>query len=431
MAIVQAECTPRPRWAHGAAAMAASVWLAAATSGQVPGGVVLAFDEAWGQGQAAPADARSAAEALVASMGWVEGVNDLDGARVHVVIASRAIPASTGGVGFARRRTAAFRGAMLDARAALAEQLSTEIETRLRRLIAEGAGTAAAAESAVIDSELLGDEGWSWLAARGSLVASDESEGGPQALEITDAMVKTATRAVIGGVQAFRTFEAVAPDGEGAIAVVATWSPRGRALQRALLGLDEVPRGVPELDLALWAASLDPQELLLYSFGAQPRLDQHGELAIVAFGQAEALFPGEAALDRAATRARLAAMEELRRFLGSEIVAERALREIASLVVGLGGSRVDTGGALVEEIDDRGAALRLSGVSMLRRWTATHPRGGLPTVGVVLKLSASDAIRAAMLRDDPAPQPSTGDARHDRPRFDGSAASEGVAGQAP
>ena len=220
------------------------------------------------------------------------------------------------------------------------------------------------------------------------------------ASETFSSAVRVMARQEIGGVQAYRSFESVAPGTpNNSISVVAIFSPKSRKLHDALLGLGDPPRGNPGQPLADWARE-QGGGVLIYTHGVQPRTDESGEVSLLMFGQAMARSGSSRAAQAARDKARLAAVGAARRFLGEMVViAETSIQSSSFAEFVDDSSMYSSTDSFEQSIVSRSQRLSMPGITPLRTWEFKHPLSGKTTYGWVGKMSVADALAANQLRD--------------------------------
>ncbi len=383
------------------------------TMAQDPGGVVVEYQDDYGGAEAASRSAVDQANDFLANKGWATGYDRAKG--IFIAIGTAAIKAPPGDPGFDTARQEAAVMSLMNAKAELARFLSQEVETELSSRYSEPnigetlSATEMPPEPGLIDKvvllanaeldAMLNDRGInpndpdgkrSAAASAAQLVAS----------ETFSSAVSVMARQEIGGVQAYRSFESVEPGASSnQIAVVAVFSPKSKQLHDALLGSGDPPSGDPRESISAWARSQGP-EVLLYTHGVQPRTDENGEVSLVLFGQATPRTSATRSAQAATDKARLAATEAARRFLGEMVVlAENSSQASSYAEYADDATRYSATDSFEQEIKSRSARLKMPGITPVYSWQFQHPLSGKVTYGWVGKLSVSDALAANELRD--------------------------------
>lgn len=395
----------------------------APAQGAPAGGVTVEYQPDFGTAVASDAkDAADQAEEFLMSKKWTEGRNPNG---MIVFVGKSSLPCGSEDPKFDECRRQAFDEAMLRAKNELAEYLSMQVAASMSRLYMEGdvvkqLAQARAAEVAqqpgmveklallansYIDEQLkargvqFGEEN----AARDEAerqkqveLARKEAEQLLSSKEFRSA-VQTAARAEVSALQAYRTFEYLAPGTKGSIAVVAVYSERSGQLQRALLGQGDPPSGAPKQSITDWARA-QGAERLLYTFGTQPRVNENGELVLVAFGQATPIGNSEDQLDAAEDIAKLKAVEHARFYLGEMVLADKQQVQ-ASRLKGFSDntSTYESQSSFRSAVESEAKSLGMEGGLKAWRWKMRHPLSNKTTVGVVYVFSVSEALAANKL----------------------------------
>ena len=114
-------------------------------------------------------------------------------------------------------------------------------------------------------------------------------------------MISTMARAQVLGFQACCTFEGTPSSGKGEIGVVAIWSPKLQEMAASILTGAPVPSVGAKRPIRDQIS--DDPATLISTFGVQQKIDEAGDLVLVAFGQAggvsESKMSGKAAQTKA------------------------------------------------------------------------------------------------------------------------------------
>jgi hypothetical protein len=318
---------------------------------------------------------------------------------------------------FAERRSQAATEAMLNAKIKIAEYLAGEVSTELERVVTTRSPGAAAKEASTPKDTgmepivtklvtLANHEIDNLLRARGiDPSAATEAQRAELAKQIVGRKefkqaVKLEAETQVVGLQAFRTFESIGA-GEKKIAVVAVYSDKNIGLQRALTGQtgSTTPKGSPGDPISQWANE-QGADVLLYTHGAQVRVNETGELVLVGFGQSSKEDMDGLGEQDARDEARLLAQGELRNFLGSLITSEQSRSRASTM-----GYYSDKTSAFTSRSEFKARAkevadkLSMPGMLEVFTWSNKHPQSELQTYGSVVVLSVSEMIKANELRD--------------------------------
>lgn len=400
---------------------------AAATAPQaaVAGGVTVEYQADYGTAAASDGkDAFDQAQAFLSSKGWSEGKN-ANGMIVTIGKASLACGSDSDRFDDCRRQ--AYAQAMFDAKKELAKYMSLEVSASMSSMYREGdiakqlaqtraqqvaevpgvVQKVALLANAYIDEELK-SRGVNFGQEQAGKVEAERQREIEMARKEADQLLssdefKSAVEAVAmaecSAIQAYRTFEYIPAGAKGSIAVVAIYSEKSGQLQRALLGLGEAPAGAPKEAISAWAAA-QGAGALLYTFGTQPRVNEKGELVLVAFGQSTPIGTSERHFDAAEKKAALNAQGDARRFLGELVMSQERQIEASTLKEFADSSSILQSQSSYEEaLASRAERLSMPGGLRTFRWKMRHPLSAKTTVGVVYVYSVSGALEANKLRD--------------------------------
>jgi hypothetical protein len=385
----------------------------------VAGGVTVQIDipKDSGGAEGVKVDADTAAKNYVlTTKKWELGFNRKKSPGFYVVISSARIHSGDADT-FAERRSQAATEAMLGAKIQIAEYLANQVSTELERVITTRSPGAAAKEASTPKdtgmesivtklTTLANHEIDNLLRARGiDPSAATEAQRAELAKQIVGRKefkqaVKSEAETQVVGLQAFRTFESIGA-GEGKIAVVAVYSDKYIGLQRALTGQtgSTTPKGAPGDPISQWANE-QGADVLLYTHGAQVRVNETGELVLVGFGQSSKEDMDGLGEQVARDEARLLAQGELRNFLGSLITSEQSSSRASTME-----SYSDKTSAFTSQSESKARAkevadkLSMPGMLEVFTWSNKHPQSELQTYGSVVVLSVSEMIEANELRD--------------------------------
>jgi hypothetical protein len=389
------------------------------------GGVTVEYQADYGTAAASDGkDARDQAQEFLNSKGWVEGRNPNG---MIVVVGKASLPCGSDSGEFDACRRQAYAEAMFGAKRELVKYLSLEVSASMSSMYTEGDILKKMAQTRSQDvsqqpglvqkvallcnsyiEEELKERGVEFGQAeaaqadaerqRAIEMARKEAEQLQSSAEFKSA-VEACAMAEISAIQAYRTFEYIAPGAKGSIAVVAIYSEKSGQLQQALLGRGSAPTGAPKGKIRDWAEA-QGAGALLYTFGTQPRVNENGELVLVAFGQSTPIGNSERQLDAAESKARLNAERDARFFLGEMVQSQERQIEASTLKDFADGSSAYQNQASYQSaISSRAERLSMPGGLSAFRWKMKHPLSNKTTVGVVMVFSVSEALAANKLRD--------------------------------
>lgn len=350
---------------------------------------------------------------FIAEKGWSGGTNVKGDSFFIVTTGSGVISAPPNSPQYNTSRVLAFAKAMLDAKANMAKELETTIETASSYRYAEHpepnpddpAQMAAAAMAEMPDTSIGGK-----LVAltHGALdralakVGSDinaRAASAEEKLAAAQAKMKeisteshfsrsigAAAAAAVSGMQAFYTVEA-----DGEIGVVTIWSPK-LAETAATMLTGKVPNAGKGKKRIIDQIPKD-KAVLLSTFGVQQKIDENGNLVLVSYGQASARSKSKQASKAAYSKAALDAQAAIRAFAGESVTSTESLDQAESLTEYNGDAAPDYSSSEAYEQYQKSVAkaMPINGIQTIKRWDAVHPVSGQKVYGVVCTWSAANA----------------------------------------
>lgn len=223
--------------------------------------------------------------------------------------------------------------------------------------------------------------------------------------------VRIVANSRVAGMQVFKAFEVLPEGNQGQIGVVAIYSERLHNLANALFSGNEglVPEGAPRKSLKQ-QIPMD-EAVLLSTFGVTAKVDENGQLALVAYGQAGARTESSRSITAAERKARTAAIQQIRFFAGA-MVKTLETADNAESMQELSSGTVDvvTDDSYEESIKVSAEALKISGLKTIHRWDMKHPLTGHYIAGNVVSWSPSASALGKSMKNDmnAAPQKSSG-----------------------
>jgi len=343
-------------------------------------------------------DPLKAAEDSLKANGFVEGYNKKADRFVAIGVGSlgevkvEEDPDTTDLEKFARMRFAAFQIAMASAKQRLAEFVAAEISSSVKTAYSEpdvGAQQVAAVPGAARVKELL-DKAAGEPAKRAAVLASDEFASAVKVVAIQE----------IGGLQSFQTFEQVDAGGKvGTIVVIAMLSPNSKKVQAAMLGRGGMAKGESQGSVADWIAAVEAEGRLMFTQGVVQRVNENGEVTLVAFSQASPKLNNRRSLDIAANKAKVQAQQMLRQFAG-ELVASDVGRTVAySLKDYADGSQDYLDNSTFQtRVAAVAKDLLLPGNALVKTKYDTYPATGVPIATVAVEWNVSNALAGNELK---------------------------------
>ena len=357
------------------------------------------------------------------SKGWTEGDNEKNGKKFFVAVGVGTIAARRDSNMYISSRSNAYQKAFISAQRDMVQFLESEINAYFESSYAE---PSEAREKARIEE--LTKQGIVLQAAKAQAAAlsADIQELAENRTQVTAAIqaerllkleidkrlidagfdpnqpvesqelkkilstegFKDATKIVansrVAGMQAFKTFEVLPEGNQGTIGVVAIYSDRLHNLANALFSGKEllIPEGTPRKPLKEQIPQ--NESVLIGTFGVTAKVDEHGQLSLVSYGQAGARSNSSRSLDAAERKARLAAFQQIRFFAGAMVKtlesAEKSenLTELQNEIVAV------TDDSYEESINVTAEALKISGLKTIKRWHSKHPLTGHYIAGQVV-----------------------------------------------
>lgn len=357
---------------------------------------------------------------------WQIGLNP-DGR--YVVVGISAVSIAPTRPGYQMSRSTAYDKAMLNAKAQVAKYYALEVaqeiansfgeagnkdanDTYNRYTDGDGAGGVAAPNSnGIVDKmkslvtaelnerlEAKGIDPESGLAKAEVAKMLEMKKEAPNvdSYDVFRKSIERAAQAEVGALVVSKIFE-----DSGNIAVVATYSNATKQLAAAFNGVGVAPK-VPRnnRNLQKWANNLSTKDV--YSaFGVQLTSDSDGNLVLLSYAQATAKRDTALAARNAYAAAEASADGNIRSFIGESVAYQGALKQVEVMEEGQGlGEASDVVGKLAQsreqrnQISAKSGALKIPGISTIKRWSTTDKRSGTTIAGVV-KMSSMGTAQAA------------------------------------
>ncbi len=354
-------------------------------------------------------------DAFLEQKGWVDGTNTKGSSFFIVARGTGLISAPVTYPNYNSARGRAFTKAMLEAKSELATYLSTTIQTAAAHRLAEVPEPAAASPEEQValaianmpDESVCGkmvtlvhktldnalkEAGYDAAEANADAQAKlAEAKAKVKDLATQEAYtnsITVAANAAISGLQAFYTAEA-----NGEIGVITIWSPKLAETSAAMVTGKSVAKATPKAPIATQI----PQDAttLLSTFGVQQKINEKGDLVLVAYAQTGTKSESKNSKKIAERIAADLARAELRNFAGETAQLSNALEDAETLNEYTDGS-VDYKDERAYEsfVKTAAAKMELNGVQIVKRWAAKHPVSGRTVVGAVATWCPTEAQRA-------------------------------------
>lgn len=346
----------------------------------------------------------------LASKGMSEGENSKkDGSRYYVAVGYGAIQAPLESRSYIDSRVNAYNKAMLDAKAKMAEYLEIAIRTETEHDYSEGnwGGTETAGDDDLsinakvkrLIMERLDKE----LQTEGLHPDETNAEARERNArkrlnsDFYKKVISTAAKAEITGMQVMCSFEGVPAGKKGEIGVVAIWSPKLQAMAQSISNGGKLPSGIGKKPIKEQIPT--DKAVLLSTFGVQQKIDENGDLVLVAFGQAGAVTDSPQSANAARSKAKMQAMAAIREFAGESV---------AVMTDAVNAENVEEFENAAEEYEDVSAfsqkikavaeSLNISGIATIKNWDCKHPLTGRTVYGVVCSWSPKQAANAGAMK---------------------------------
>ncbi len=342
--------------------------------------------------------------------GYTEGENAKGGKPFYVAVGYGVIQAPLDSRGYADSRVNAYNKAMLDAKAKMAEYLEVSIKTETEHDYAEGnfggnreaegdSLSMTAKIKALIQAKLdkaLREEGID--PDKADREARERLAKKQLNSDFYKKVISTAAKAEITGMQVMCSFEGVPAGGKGQIGVVAIWSPKLQAMAQSISRGGRLPAGVGKRPVKEQIPT--DKNVLLCTFGVQQKIDESGDLVLIAFGQAGAVSDSPTSANAARNKAKMQAMAAIREFAGeSVVVTTDALNAESVEEFENAAESYEDASAYSQKIKAAAEAMKISGIATMRNWEAMHPLTGRSIYGAVCSWSPKQAEKAQSMKN--------------------------------
>lgn len=351
--------------------------------------------------------------------GWTEGDNvKKNGEGFIVVTGVGPISASSSKKNYNLARNNAATMALLDAKSNLAEYLESVIETATELKVTGGTGEESASPEAQL-AQVLANQPDDSICGKcitlihkkldNALKAEGYDVDGERQMsqrEIEEAKAKIASimehesfkntinrsaKSLISGLQVFYSIEA-----KGNIGIVAIWSPALAEMASSIVTGQPVADKSPKVPIIKQIPT--DKATLLATFGVQQKINEHGELVLVSYGQYQALSTSKRGELEAYKNAKAYADQNIRSFAGEAVVTTRDLEDAQESLVysDESGLSPDYSNTSAYESFQKAAskALPINGIGVIKKWNAVHPVSGKKVYGVISSWSPKGAVTA-------------------------------------
>jgi hypothetical protein len=346
--------------------------------------------------------ARKLAEQLLASKGWVEGLNKKsNGGEFYITIGTGDIQAPLDHPNYLDSRANAYDKAMMDAWGKVRKFVGETIQADASSYYKEATGEAPsdAKEKTATQTKLealLNGALDKALTKVGVDPASATPEQKEKALT-SDTFKKSAATAASGpivGIQSFASFEGPGSGKGYQIAVVAIWSDKLQKLAESMLYGTEAPAGASGKPVQEWIPSDDAQ--LISSFGVQMVRDESGNPVLLAYGQSRPVTESSRSVDAAYEKAFLEAKSMLRFFAGAQAKILDDLQKSESTDEYADGTKeYNSANVFEQSMNVYAPPAKFAGIARIKTWTSIHPLTQKQMVGAVAVWSPESALVAS------------------------------------
>lgn len=218
--------------------------------------------------------------------------------------------------------------------------------------------------------------------------------------------VEVVANARVAGLKAFKTFEVLREGQQGEIGVVAIYSERLHALANALFSGNTalVPIDAPRSPIQEQIPS--DTQILMGTFGVDAKVDENGQMTLVAYGQAGAKSDSSRSQEAADAKAKLDAMSAIRFFAGAMVQTLESAKQaetMTELEANTINSKIDE--SYENSIKATMDQLKISGMTTIKRWRERHPLTGHYIAGQVVTWQPSAADVAVKMKNKLASAP--------------------------
>lgn len=367
-----------------------------------------------GQNTSESKSARDMAEEFLADKRWQEGENfKSNGESFYVGIGEGSIQAPISHPRYLQARINAFEKAFLASKQELAEFLGTDIESKILKQYIEGneldkpkdTGSNSEGEPTILDKvkvlanakldKMIEKEGVNPKAADNEEI--EEALAGIVSKEEFKRLTKTLAKTYLSGLQVFKCFEGPG-EGQGyQIAVVTIYSDKLREMASSIFTGEKPKSRAPKKSIQKQIPA--DKDVLLQTFGIQQKIDENGDLVIVAFAQGAPRTASSNSVSMAYRKAKNAAMGYIRSFAGENyMTTSDAINAESTTEFDDNTKSYQDESEFEDVINSYSKKLNVAGIKTIKKWKHKHPITGKTVAGVVMAWSPKSAGRAKMLR---------------------------------
>lgn len=347
--------------------------------------------------------ARKLAEQMLASKGWVEGINkNAKGGEFFVTIGTGDIQAPLDNPNYLDSRANAYDKAMMDAWGKIRKFVGETIQAKASTYYKEVTGeipskventVTQAKLAALLDATL--DKALIKVGVDPASATPVQKEKALTSEEFKKSASSVAAGPVVG-VQSFATFEGPGGGKGYQIAVVAIWSDKLQQLAESMLFGTEAPVGSPGKVIQDWIPSDNAQ--LISTFGVQMVRDENGKPVLLAYGQSRPVTESSRSVDAAYEKAFLEAKSMIRFFAGAQAKILDDLQKSESTDEYADGTKeYNSANVFEQSVDVYAPPAKFAGIARVKTWTYAHPLTQKQMVGVVAVWSPENALVASSI----------------------------------
>ncbi len=357
--------------------------------------------------------AKDMADEFLAKKGWQEGENiKSNGKKFYIGIGEGSIQAPINHPRYLQARINAFEKAFAKSKQELAEFIGTEISNTLIRKYSEpnaneeseDTESSSGSESAIIDKlsmfahakldKMLKAEGVNPKEADTDQIA--EVLPAIATSEEFKKMTNTMAKTYLSGLQVFKCFEGPG-EGQGyAIVVVTIYSDKLREMASSIYTGKKPKIKAPKKPIQK-QIPID-NNILMQTFGIQQKIDENGNLVLVAFAQGAPRTSSSNSISMAYRKAKIAGMGYIRSFAGENyMTTSDAINAETTTEFDDNTKNYREQSKFDDIIKSYSQKLNISGIKTLKKWKHIHPLTGKKVAGVVLAWSPQSAARAKAL----------------------------------
>ncbi len=323
------------------------------------------------------ADLTNKTNSFLTSKKWNEGLNSkVDGSEFFIAVGMAVINSSPSDSMFMKSRENAFKKAMLQSKARLAEFFGNEISSKTEFKFSS--------QSTSVTKKTVG-------LAKEKLKQLSQKTGESESVvknssEFKD-FISSMAKAFIGGIQAYQTFEEFS-DKTGEVAVIAVWSEKSLMYANAIAENNTSLITTNKKSRSIFD-SFPKENVLSATFGVKIRTDENGRKYIIAFAQDSPVNDSRISLNASYAKATTKASSMIRNFLGESVSAKTNVSTSTSLNEIEDINSIYTSDSNYEQhIQTFAKKLKIYRISPVKRWHQIHP-SGKHIAGVISVLKTS------------------------------------------